>query len=98
VRKDIMYRGLKKKYSREEYVKLTLIKKADKCYFCLHNILNYNLSYTNKMDKAAIIYFDTLCRTCINKKNNLKASYFADNFKTLYDWDMEIIVKGVKNA
>lgn len=92
-----MYKGLKKKYTREEYVKLTLIKKANKCYFCLHNSSNYHISFTNKMDSAAMNYFETLCRTCINRRGSLKHSYFVNNFKTLYDWE-ENNVEGANNV
>lgn len=92
-----MYKGLKKRYTREEYVKLTLIKKANKCYFCLHNSSNYNISFTNKMDLAARSYFETLCQVCINRRGSQKYSYFVDNFKTLYDWE-ENNVEGANNV
>jgi len=96
-----MYRGLKKKYTREQFVKLALTVDKNKCYFCLNNIRNYTTRYDTPMnelmDKVAGEYFDTQCRTCINNPSGLKASYHCDNFKTLYDWE-ENSVEGANNV
>lgn len=82
-----MYKGLKKKYSRTEYVKLTLTKDENKCYFCMHNWENYHINYTNEMDVAATEYFKSLCRRCLHKPKGEKKYWYEDNFKTLYDWE-----------
>ncbi len=81
-----MYKGLKKKYNREEYIKSILIEEEDKCYFCLHNLRNYNIRFTNKMDIAAKKYFGTLCTKCVNNMG-ITLYWHEDNFKTLYDWE-----------
>lgn len=94
-----MYKGLKKKYSREEYIKLALTKKENKCYFCMHNWRNYNINFTDQKDVAAVDYFKEMCRTCIYGKSARrdKKYWHRDNFKTLYDWE-ENIVQGEENA
>lgn len=94
--KDIMYRGLKKKYTREQYVKLTLTKNKNKCYFCLNNVLNYNISFTNKLDVLGLEYLEGQCSKCIHNRVGKKMVYDKDNFKTLYDWEDN--VEGANNA
>lgn len=79
-----MYKGLKKKYTREEYVTLTLIKNEDRCYFCFHNIGNYKISYTNKMDVAAVGYHSDKCSRCTQGGGEI-LYWYEDNFRTLYD-------------
>lgn len=81
-----MYKGLKKRYTREEYVKLTLIKNENKCYFCLHNSENYVGDYGDEMFAAGLDYHDGICDRCIHYRN--KPLYWHhDNFETLYDWE-----------
>ena len=98
-----MYKGLKKKYTREEYVKLALTLDRNKCYFCLHNRYNYSTRPGSKMsdiemDRMALDYFTTICSRCINHPQAKNAvGYLGDNFKTLYDWG-ENNDKGVNNA
>lgn len=93
-----MYKGLNKKYSREEYIKRTLTKDKDKCFFCMHNPLNYDIKYTDKRDLAAVEYFKEMCKTCIHKRGRINIKYWhRDNFKTLYDWE-ENISEGEENA
>jgi hypothetical protein len=83
-----MYKGLKKKYSREEYVKLTLTKNKKRCYFCKHNIANYQHQVGDNHFYAAEGFFADKCLHCIHKHPSREPKpWMVDNFMTLYDWE-----------
>lgn len=81
-----MYKGLKKRYSREEYVKLTLIANEEKCYFCLHNPNNYQQNREDNMYLVGINYHLNLCNKCVHYRKN-PLYWHQDYFETLYDWE-----------
>lgn len=71
-------------YDHIEFIKKYISEsgKREKCFFCKHNISNYK-----NIDEHARNYFMSICADCQYLKFKSVKKYYANNFKTLYDWE-----------
>lgn len=80
----------KKKFSEIEYTKYYLanIGKLKKCSFCKYFYNNYKTYNTSDSDTSINILTER-CNTCIHSHTYSKLNWYRDNFKPLYNWEIE---------
>lgn len=81
----------KKKFSEIEYTKYYLanISKFKKCSFCKYHFENYILDDISYDDVIIDILTDS-CNTCTYSHVSMKKfNWYRDNFKPLYNWEIE---------
>jgi hypothetical protein len=78
-----MFKGFKKKYSKQEYIKIFLSSDGDTCTFCYYNKENYLLDNSSAMTSNGLEYFKTVCKQC--KRQFKSKTSPIDRFEPLYD-------------
>jgi hypothetical protein len=77
-------KGLKKRYSREEYVKRFLMSN-NMCDCCYNNAANYLVDKNNSMDTSRLQYFKSLCKECKYNESTKFRKIIFSKFEPLFD-------------
>ena len=80
----------KKSRSEIEYTKFYLanIAKLPKCRFCKYNLSSYKFENTS-LDNVNMNILQEHCHTCIYDELSKRQEWYRDNFKPLYNWEIE---------